>query len=69
MTPPQVVPFWMAKIRANAVEKSFLNFSPPGPPQKIKTKNDEVTQPMITSSGFKNLVYSSVIFQKTVSFS
>jgi len=57
----------MSKIRAYEMEKFFLNFSPPGPPQKIKTKNDEVTRRMITSSAIKNLVHSNVIFEKTTS--
>jgi len=58
----------MSKIRADVVEELFLNFFPPGPPKKFKTKNDEVTRRMISSSGSKNLMYSSVIFEKAISF-
>jgi len=54
ITPPHVVPFWMPKFKAYLGKLFFFIFGPPGPPQKIETKNDEITRKRIISSGMKS---------------
>jgi len=54
-TPPQVVYFWMSKIRAYMVEQFLCHFWPPRLVQKIWNKNDEVTPPLANFVRTKDL--------------